>query len=367
MILLQYAQEELNMAQDVTWKSYFSDDGRYADIINGIGCGGRQLVMKEDLHELDTQTGFWRSPRFIRKIRTKEQGREVKADAKEKWREAKADARAYGRKPKIRDILRKAAFGVNFAIIGIENQETTDYSIPFRNMVYDAGEYEKQAVSIRREVKRNPKGLSAGEYLYGFRKNSRLKPVITFILYSGVEEWDGPESLHDMLDFTDIPDELKEMTPDYRINLIDIRKLEDTSIFRTDVRQVFDFIRCSDNKAKLKELVEGNEYYQNMEEDAFDVAVHYTNAAQLIEAKDYYREDGKVNMCTALTQLIADGRQEGITIGRNEGITIGRNEGIDEKTRIIVHNMLNRNMSVQDICAIAECSEELVKEVAGDR
>lgn len=133
MILLRYAQEELNMAQDVTWKSYFSDDGRYADIINGIGCGGRQLVTKEDLHELDTQTGFWRSPRFIRKIRMKAQEWETKAGAEKEWREAKAGARAYGRKPKIRDILRRAAFGVNFAIIGIENQETTDYSIPLHS------------------------------------------------------------------------------------------------------------------------------------------------------------------------------------------------------------------------------------------
>lgn len=319
------------MAQDVTWKSYFSDDERYADIINGIGCGGRQLVMKDDLQELDTQTGFLRKPQFIRKIRRGKGGRKIK----------------------IRDILRKAAFGVNFAIIGIENQETIDYSMPLRNMVYDVGEYEKQAVAVRREVRRGRKGISAGEYLYGFRKDSKLKPVITFILYSGLEEWNRPKRLRDILDFTDIPEELKEMTPDYRINLIEIRKLKDTSIFKTDVRQVFDFIRCSEDKKKLKELVYGDDYYKNMEEDAFDVAAHYTNAVKLIESKSYYEgEDGKVDMCTAIKELIADGRNE------------GRTEGIDEKTRIIVHNMLSRNMSIQDICAIAECSEELVKEVS---
>ncbi len=31
---------------------------------------------------------------------------------------------------------------------------------------------------------------------------------------------------------------------------------------------------------KLKELVDGNEYYKNMEEDAFDVVAHYTNAVE---------------------------------------------------------------------------------------
>ena len=266
-------------------------------------------------------------------------------------------------------MLRKAAFGVNFAIIGIENQETIDYSMPLRNMVYDSGEYEKQAVAVRRNVRRKSKGLTRGEYLYGFKKDSKLKPVMTFILYSGLEEWDGPKTLLDMLDFTDIPKDLRERMPDYSINLVEIRKLKDTSIFKTDVRQVFDFIRCSEDKNKLKELVDGNDYYKNMEEDAFDVAAHYTNAVELIKNKSYYEgDDGKVDMCTAIKELIADGRTEGITIGRTEGIAIGRSEGriegIDEKTRTIVHNMLNRNMPIHDICAIAECSEELVKEVS---
>lgn len=323
------------MAQDVTWKSYFSDDERYADIINGIGCGGRQLVTKDDLQELDTQTGIWRKLQFVRKTR----------------------AKAHGQRARLRDMLRKVAFGVNFAIIGIENQETIDYSIALRNMAYDVGEYEKQMVLIRRKVRRNSKGLTRGEYLYGFKKDSKLKPVMTFILYSGLEEWDGPKTLHDLLDFTDIPEVLRERMPNYRINLVEIRKLKDTSIFKTDVRQVFDFIRCSEDDKALSELVKNDEYYKNMEEDAFDVVAHYTNATKLIESKNYYEgKDGKIDMCTAITKLIADGREEGITIGRNRGI--------DEKTRIIVHNMLSRNMSIQDICAIAECSEELVKEVS---
>ncbi|MBD5520880.1 MAG: hypothetical protein HDR03_06580 [Lachnospiraceae bacterium] len=327
------------MAQDITWKSYFSDDERYADIINGIGCGGKQLIAKDDLQELDTQTGFLRKPQFIRTIRT----------------------RTHRQKVIFRDMLRKAAFGVNFAIIGIENQETIDYSLPLRNMAYEVGDYEKQAVKIRREVRRNSKGLTNGEYLYGFKKDNKLKPVMTFILYSGLEEWDGPKTLHDLLDFTDIPEMLRERMPNYRINLVEIRKLKDTSVFRTDVRQVFDFIRCSEDDKALSELVKKDEYYKNMEEDAFDVVAHYTNATKLIESKNYYeREDGKIDMCTAITKLIADGREE----GRSEGIAIGRTRGIDEKTRIIVHNMLSRNMSIQDICAIAECSEELVKEVS---
>ena len=281
-----------------------------ADIINGIGCRGKQIVTKDDLMEVDTQS-YSRSPNFIRQI-----GR-----------------RAYKRKTKIRDMLRKAAFGVNFAIIGIENQEKTDYSMPLRNMIYDAGEYEKQAVSIRREIRKNSGVLNDGEYLYGFKKDSRLKPVITFIIYSGIDEWDGAESLHDILDFTDIPDELKEITPDYKINLIEIRKLKDTSMFKTDVRQVFDFIRCSGDKDELRELVKKDDYYKNMEEDAFDLVVNYTNATQLIEARAYYREDGKVNMCQAITELIEEGRIEVMTSTALRMIAVGKYT-IDEISNI---------------------------------
>ncbi|MBR2045779.1 MAG: EAL domain-containing protein, partial [Agathobacter sp.] len=48
---------------------------------------------------------------------------------------------------------------------------------------------------------------------------SRLLPVVTFVLYSGEKEWTGPRCLHDMLEFTDIPDNLRELIPNYKINV----------------------------------------------------------------------------------------------------------------------------------------------------
>ncbi len=87
------------MDKDTGWKVYFSDDERFADIINGIGCKGRQVVKKEDLQEMDTQTGFFHGPKFIRRLPV----------VKRKF-------------VKIRDSVRRAAFGANFAIIGVESQ-----------------------------------------------------------------------------------------------------------------------------------------------------------------------------------------------------------------------------------------------------
>lgn len=231
--------------------------------------------------------------------------------------------------------------------MGIENQEMIDYSFPLRNMSYDVGAYEKQAAKIRKEVRKNGHDLSKGEYLYGFRKDSKLYPVVTFILYSGVEPWDGPKTLHEMLDFTDIPLELREMIPNYQINVIEIRQIQDISVFKTDVRQVFEFIRCAEDKEALKRLVDTDMYYNNMEEDAFDVVACYTNATNLVTVKDCYRKDGKIDMCKAIMELIADGREE----------------GIDTKTRIVVTNMLKRGMPDADIKALAECEQDLIDEI----
>ena len=84
------------------WNKFFEDNQRYADIINGIGCDGIQFVSDIDLTEVDTTEGR-----------------------------------------KSRDIIRKVAFGVNFAIIGVDNQEKNDYELPLRVMCYDISRYDK--------------------------------------------------------------------------------------------------------------------------------------------------------------------------------------------------------------------------------
>lgn len=278
------------MKNDISTGEFFSDAARYADLINGLGCGGRQIVRQEDIGEADARISVWQ-------------------------RTAKGSRKKY----KERDLVRRTAFGINFMVIGIENQETIDYLLPLRGMLYEAGEYEKQAAQIRKQVRREKKALSAGEYLYGFTKESRLHPSVTFVLYYGKEEWDGARNLHRILDFTDIPEGLRELVQDYNIHVVEIRKLEATEIFRTDVRQVFDFIRYSEDSKKLKELLEQEEGYRELEEDAYDMVALYTKSDNLAAKKEYYMKEGKVNMCGALEALIEEGRSE----GRSEGLELG--------------------------------------------
>lgn len=60
-------------------------------------------------------------------------------------------------------------------------------------------------------------------------------------------------------------------------------------------------------------------------------------------------EGGKVNMCRALTELIQDGRMQGLQEGLQKGAL--------EKSKKIAHNMFLRNMSAEDAAAL--CSEDL--------
>lgn len=308
------------MEKDFLLKRYLADNERYADLLNGFGFAGEQIVTADDLQELDTQTGFWRLPFSSKAVRKRPE-------------------------QKYRDLIRKAAFGINFAVIGIENQTAVDYLMALRTMSYDAGEYEKQAAVIKKHIRRT-NGISRSEFLSGFLKGSKLHPCITLVLFYG-EEWDGSRDLFGMLDFTDIPNPLKKMVNNYKINLIEIRKLSDTTMFRTDLKQVFDFIRCSKEKERLRELVQKDVAYRELEEDAFDVAVSFTNAKELAASKQFFDEGGKINMCEALTALIAEGKAEGEM----------------DKTKIFICNLLKRGMTDSDICALAECNQALVDEV----
>ena len=303
------------MGKDNGWKTYFNDNRRYADLINGIACHGKQLVKETDLQEEDVTA-----------------------------------------RDKSRDILRKVAFGTSFVIVGIENQEEKDYSMPLRNMFYDVSNYEKQASKIRKEVRKESK-LEAGEYLYGFKKDSKLHPLATFILYAGKEPWETPNSLHDMLDFTNVPEALRDIVSDYKINVVDIRKFENTGVFQTDIKQVFDFIRCSEDMNKLLKLVENDAYYSEMEDDAFEVVTKYTNSKELVQAKDYTVKGGKNDVCKAIQDLMADSKEK----GREEGREEGRESALQEAAKSLL-DILPDDVIVEKIGLSLEKVQELRKD-----
>ena len=76
----------------------------------------------------------------------------------------------------------------------------------------------------------------------------------------------------------------------------------------------------AENKEKLYELVSTEPYYQEMDEDAFDIVSMYTNSKELVGMKVYEGKEGKKDVCQAIKDLMADSRLEGREEGMLEGI-----------------------------------------------
>ena len=136
-----------------------------------------------------------------------------------------------------------------YVILGVENQDKIHYAMAVKNMLYDALQYAKQVEESKRSYRDNSKTkeekvrLNSEEFLSGFRKATRLMPVVTSVVYFGDKEWDGAKSIHEMLSVDN--EKLLSYIPDYRINLIEPAKISDEEYdrFKTDLGAVMQFIK----------------------------------------------------------------------------------------------------------------------------
>ena len=88
--------------------------------------------------------------------------------------------------------------------------------------------------------------------------------------------------------------------------------LQNTEVFQTDLKLVFDCIRYADDKQQFRSHVLKNPEYASLDEDAYDVIARYTNVLDdNVVAVEHKLEGGKVDMCKAMKELMADERTEG--------------------------------------------------------
>lgn len=125
--------------------------------------------------------------------------------------------------------------------------------MPVKNCIYDALQYAKQVKAIADRHKRDgdSKGHTSDEFLSGFYKGDRIKPVVTLVVYFGNKEWDGPMSLKDMMEEQD--QEMMEFVQDYKIHLIQPASISnmDFSKFHSDLGTVLKFIKLSGNYEEM--------------------------------------------------------------------------------------------------------------------
>ena len=197
------------------------------------------------------------------------------------------------------------------------------------------------------------------EYLRQMREDgaSKLKPIITLVIYWEGNEWSYATTLHEMFDetakaFLEKTGIMKYL-PDYRMNLFipKAATAEELERFETDLKYVMTYVRYSDDKNKLMNYARENDIVLNIESVTIINALTNSNL-KIEEGKD------EVQMCKALDDLIEDGRNE----GRNEG----RIEGIKEGIRALIS--LCREFGIGDNEIITKIMERfaITKEEATD-
>lgn len=289
---------------DVITKEYMRDNKVFADAINYLLYQGKKVVDPEKLEERD-------STELAVLI-----GNDQKTSEKNKNDYLETQQ-------KFRDILKKSVImrddKLTYLIMGIENQTDIHYAMPVRNMIYDALQYGKQVNETAARNRKNKNYVNKNEYLSGFTKNDKLIPVITLVIHFGVEPWDGPQSLHEMLEIGD-----KDILPyiqDYKIHLIDPARLTQKELdkFQSSLREVLGCIKYSKDRKQYERYITDNPRMP-MDSMANRVVRSVTNIPATKYAKG--KENDDMEICKAWKDMMDESKEEGRNEGRNEALVI---------------------------------------------
>lgn len=284
-------KEQMSKKDTVT-KAFMRENTVFADAFNYLIFNGKKVIQPERLQELDT----------TELVQLIAKGKNNKNESVQKYR----------------DILKAAVImedeNADYLLLGIENQTEIHYAMPVRNMIYDALQYGNQVAAIAAQNVKEKKAPTRAEFLSGFYKADKLRPVITLVLHFGADPWDGATSLHEMMYFP--LEEMRTFIQDYKIHLIDPAALKPDELekFSTSLREVLGCIKYSKDKEKLSSFIRNNTRMM-LEINAARVIQAITNITL-----DLSEEVEEVDMCKAIDDMMQDSREEGKAEGRTEGI-----------------------------------------------
>ena len=261
---------------DIATKQYMSHRDIIADAFNFYIYDGRQVIKPEELQKIDTAEIALPygndADMAVQKLR----------DNLMLWSMAKDDEAVY-------------------VVLGIENQDKIHYAIAVKNMLYDALQYAKQVEEAKRSYRDRSKKkqikLNSEEFLSGLKKEDKLMPVITLVVYFGDKDWDGAKSIHEMLSVDNV--ELLSYVPDYKII-----SEENFDKFKTDLGAVMQFIKHQSDKDGS--WIKGNSRFNHVEKEAVELINIITGAKFAGDDKEEV-----VDMCRAWENSMKDAKIEG--------------------------------------------------------
>ena len=248
---------QIRNASDSTCKKLFRDDGCFADICNYAFFQGKQIIKPEELvsRENDVSTLM---------------GKELLPMETKRYR----------------DIVRKASINGDYMIIGVEHQSTLDKNMIIRILNYDAQLYINQVES-----------------------GKEVRPVGSFVFYTGDKEWTYPKSLKESLK---IPPEMEKYINDWKLPVLELKKMDPQILKSKRLKEVVEISQS---------MLEGD--YEKLRTNRMISVENYKMAA-IFTHTDIKEEDlpegDEINMCKAMDQLFQRFENQGIEKGEAIGI-----------------------------------------------
>ncbi len=286
-------------------RPFFSDRERFAELVNAVLYGGRQILLPVNLvlHR----------------------------------RKYPSLSSAGGESE--RDVLMEDA--VQNICYGIEIETESDYSMPERVINYDVCDYGFQMRELDRGHRAKKDYSSYRERKSRMKKSDFLCPVVTIVLYLGEGHWEGGQKLSQMFHLSSgLRELLGTNLHDYDFPLIEA-DFVDPALFDTDLRAFFQAMQCRRDRDKLKDLLQ-TQAFRCLSSEAERVIARHLHIKSLI----CRMEKEELPMCKAFDDLMKEERSEGKREGKRE-----------EKLRII-RQMAQAGFEETMIRRITKCTRE---------
>ena len=248
---------QIRNASDTTCKQLLRDGECFADLCNALYFHGRQVIKPENLisQENDVSTLI---------------GKEALPMETKRYR----------------DIVRKASINGEYMIIGVEHQSTLDKNMIIRILNYDAQLYINQVES-----------------------GKEVRPVGSFVFYTGDKEWTYPKSLKESLK---VPPEMEDYINDWKLPVLELQKMDPQILKSKRLKEVVEISQS---------MLEGD--YEKLRTNRM-ISVENYKMASILTHTDIKEEDlpegDEINMCKAMDQLFQRFENQGIEKGEAIGI-----------------------------------------------
>lgn len=307
---------------DVAMKEWLEIPEVFAELFNGAVFNGKRLIDANNLAE--------RNSEYVLSMKSR--------DGKEEY------------KQKFRDVVKMNNSELGLVVLAVENQADVCNIMPVRGMMYDAMAYEK---NIRDIINQNEKEKKKVPVTKVIEKGQKLMPVVTLVLYTGADEWDGPTCLHEMWN---IPEETKELLKnelnDYKVHIIDANHMTEEEIekYSDDVGKFFLVLHMLNQNKSLKE--------------AEDLTVKYSKTARaigVVRNRNLYdtlinKEEGEVDMRQIEDDWFEAGERSGEERGEQKKLIgmVCKKLNKNKSPEVIADELEEELDLITNICSVAE-------------